>query len=339
MSCFQFPQKVISGIDSFEKLFDKDYESVLIISDGNLSQKSGALLKIKRKFDAILTRNETIISDDATELFDKAKKYADVHMPEAIIAIGDGKTLDCGRAVSRLCEIPLVTVIETLPSALTDFETLDIFLYKNSADICIIDPSFINISDSSKIAYEALGIGCLALESAVISTDRYISALAQKSFYEIYKNIMPAYRGEISARENLCNAMLSAYTAFINSFEYSWQSDSFRIASFFSKWSSNRISTLAVAFPSIAEHLYEKDPNGRFSLLAKGLDITPLSEIAPMFLNEEIRRIQATTAVPFALKNFLIDEDEFIASCGEISEEDKDLFYRCYYGSITFIKS
>lgn len=339
MSYLYFPQKVISGIDSFEKIFDKDYESVLIISDGNLSQKSGSLLKLKRKFDAILTRNETIISDDSNELFDKAKKYAEVHMPEAIIAIGDGKTLDCGRAVSKLCEIPLATITETLPTALTDFDTLDMFLYKSPADISIIDPSFINISDSSKIAYEALGIGCLALESAVRSEDRYISALAEKSFYEIYKNIMPAYRGEISARENLLIAMTGAYTSFINSFEYSWQSACFRIASFFSKWSNNRISTLAVCFPSVAEYLYENDKNSRFSLLAKGLDITPLSEIAPMYLNEEIRRIQATTAVPFALKNFLIDEDDFTASCNEISDEDKDLFYRCYYGNITFIKS
>ena len=338
MPRLQFPHRLYSGMEAFDNIFDKDYESVLIISDGNLSGKSGALIKLKRKFDSLLTRTEIFISDDSQELFSQAKKYCDVHIPEAIIALGDGKTLDCGRAVSMLCEIPLVCVIETAPCALTEYNTQDMFLYKNTSDVCIIDPMFINISDSSKIAYEALGTACLALESAVCGRDRYITAVASKAFYEIYKNIMPAYRGEISARENLCGAMYASYTAYINSFDYSWQSASFRIAEFFSKWSSDRISTLAACATGLAEYLNENFPD-KFSALAKDMNLTPLHEIAPQFLIDEIRRIQATVSVPFALKNYLIDENDFTACCAELSEEEKDLFYRCYYGKITFIKS
>lgn len=338
MSRLQFPRRLYSGMEAFDNIFDKDYESVLIISDGNLSGKSGSLIKLKRKFDALFTRTEVIVSDDSQELFSQAKKYCGTHDPEALIAVGDGKTLDCGRAVSRLCETPLVCVIETLPCALTEYDTQDMFLYKNSSDVCVIDPSFINISDSSKIAYEALGMACLALESAVCGRDRYITAVAAKAFHEIYKNIMPAYRGEISARENLVSAMYASYAAYINSFDYSWQSAAFRIAEFFSEWNSGRISTLAACITALAEYLNENFSD-KFSAFAKGMNLTPLEEIAPIFLIDEIRRIQATVSIPFALKNFVIDENDFTASCKELSDEDRDLFYRCYYGKITFIKS
>lgn len=338
MSVFNFPQKIYSGIDSIEKIFDKDYESVLIVSDGILSQRNGILLKLKRKFDSNFTRCEVIVSEKSDELFEKSKKFAESHLPEALIAIGDGKTLDCGSAVSMLCDVPLVCVVETLPSALAEFDTLDVFLYKNAPDICILDPVFITNSDSSKTAYEALGTACLALECATLFKSRYIKSIALKSFCEIYKNILPAYRGEISARENLCYAMYTAYVAFINSFEHSWESVSFRISSFFSKWNSEKISSLAVCITTISEYLYEKNPDN-FSEIAKELRLTPLDDIAPSFLIEEIRRIQATLSIPFALRNFLIDENEFLKSCSDLSEEDKDIVSRCFYGGVTFIKS
>ncbi len=338
MLSLQLPGEIHSGIDALEKIFDKDYESVLIISDGKLSQQSGALLKLRRKFDAMMTGNEAIISDNAQELFDRAKKYADSHIPEAIIAVGDGKTLDCGSAVSKLCGIPLISVIETLPCALCEFETLDLFLYKNAPDICIADPSFISLADSSKIAYEALGMSCLALESAVTCPDRYISSVASKAFYEIMRNILPSFRGEISARENLCSAMLAAYTAYINSFEYSWQSAAFRTASFFSQWNSDRIGILAVSAVNLAEYFCENYSDSYFAL-AQSFDLTPLDEIASSYLTGEIRRIQASMSVPFAVRHFMPDENDFDSACAGLSDTDRDLALRCYYGNITFIKS
>lgn len=337
MSCIQLPHIFYSGIDSFSKIFDKDYESVLIISDGNLSAKSGAILKLKRTFDAQVVRNEIIISDNADELFERAKKYADSHLPEALIAIGNGRTLDCGAAVSKLCGIPLVTVIETLPCALSEFDTLDPFLYKNAADILITDPSFITLCDSSKIAYEALGTAVLVLESAVVCPEKYLRAAAAEAFCEIYRNILPSYRGEISARENLLYALTWAHTAYINSFSYSWQSAAFRTVSFFSKWSRDRISILAVSAANLSEYLCENFYEN-FSALSQRISHSPLSENAPAFLIDEIRRIQATLSVPYALKNFMIDEKEFAAECEGISDEDRDLFYKCYYGNISFVK-
>lgn len=338
MSYIQLPQKIIYGMEAFSKIFDESYGSVLIISDGNLSQKSGALLKLQRKFAALLTECETIISDSPSQLFEKAKKYASSHIPEAIIAIGTGEVLDCGRAVSGICEIPLVTVPETVSCALSEFETLDPFLYRKSAGISILDPVFINLADSAKIAYEALGTACLALECAAAGSGRYVRTAARKSFSEIYKNILPAFRGEISARENLLYAMHAAYVAYINGFDYSWQSVSFRTQSFFSQWNSSRISILAVCITGIAEYLSETQPDSFFEI-SDSLGLTPLEELSASYLLSEIRRIQASLSVPFALKNFMIDEASFYEKCSSVSDEDKDLACRCYYGNITFIKS
>ncbi len=338
MSVYQFPQILICGMDSLEKLFDEDYESVLIISDNKLSQRTGTLLKIKRKFDSVFTRNEIIISENANEVFEKGKAYLKANSVERIIAIGDGKILDCGKALSSICDVALICIVENLPGSLSDYDTLDSFLYRKSPDKVIIDPSFINLTDSAEIAYNALGTACLALEAYIMCPDRFISETGKKAFCEIIKHIMPAYRGEISARENLCNALFHAYNSYLNSFDYSWQSVSYRTAQFFSKWNDNKISILAVCITGIAQFLYDNYTE-KFTLLADELKPTPVNENKSESLIDEIRKIQATLSIPYAVKNLSLNTEEFINSASCVSEEDRDLFYRCCFGNITFIKN
>ena len=93
MDDMKFPSKLFCGMDSLEKIYDGDYKSVLIISNGGAPMKTGSLLKIKRKFEMDETKAEIIISDSAPELFALTREYTEKNTPDIIIALGGGKTL------------------------------------------------------------------------------------------------------------------------------------------------------------------------------------------------------------------------------------------------------
>ena len=82
MDDMKFPSKLFCGMDSLEKIYDGDYKSVLIISNGGAPMKTGSLLKIKRKFEMDETKAEIIISDSAPELFALTREYTEKDTPD-----------------------------------------------------------------------------------------------------------------------------------------------------------------------------------------------------------------------------------------------------------------
>lgn len=182
MMNLQFPSEVYCGMDSLEKIFNNDYSGVLIISDGNIAHKTGTLAKLKNDFESLMTKTQLIISDDAQTLFQKANRYADLATPDIIIAIGDGKTLDCAAALSKLTGIPFAAIPEASPTALFEYNTLDVFLYKKFPKMCILNPDFILMSDSMKIAYEGFGID----KGEFVSACEVISQEDRDLYYQCY---------------------------------------------------------------------------------------------------------------------------------------------------------
>ena len=104
MDDMKFPSKLFCGMDSLEKIYDGDYKSVLIISNGGAPMKTGSLLKIKRKFEMDETKAEIIISDSAPELFALTREYTEKNTPDIIIALGGGKRM----TVPRQCQISAI---------------------------------------------------------------------------------------------------------------------------------------------------------------------------------------------------------------------------------------
>ncbi|MBQ7595326.1 MAG: iron-containing alcohol dehydrogenase [Clostridia bacterium] len=332
-----FPHEVYCGIDSLDKIFSKDYSQVLIISDSEPFAVFSAAQQIHSSFNSILTEAQLITSQNPENLFKQAYAYANKEMPECVIAVGSGFVQDCAAAVSRITETPYISVVSTAPTHLYEYNTLDVFLYKKMPDICILDPVFITNADSLSLAYDALGMMTLALEAAICADERFVIALAQKAFIEIYRNIMPAFRGEISARENLCGAMYGAYTAYVNSGNYSWESAAYRTASFFSDFSGSKLRVLAVCIPYLSEHYCEIKPQS-FARLAMFAEPDAQKEIAAQMLLKNIRRIQATLAFPSSMKNYSVKETDFLVFSESLSVEEKDFYFQCYYGNVNFVK-
>ena len=333
-----FPSKLHYGIDALNSVFDIDYGSVLILSDNLTFIRSAAVSKIKQKFDSMMTKTNLIVCDSEEDLFDRAYSYADSEIPDAVIAAGDGKTLDCAAAVAKLTGIKLICLVGTVPGALCEYDTLDVFLYKTMPDVCILDPCFITYASSDKIAYEAAAMMNLAAESYMKASDVYIRKTACEAFCEIYRNILPSYTGEISAREKLLEGMYAAYTAYINSYDYAWESPSYRLGQFFSKWGIPKLSSIALASSYFAESFFDGDYE-RFCSLAHSARASRQKELAAIALKDSVMRIKAKLSIPSVIKSFGVNEQDFIASCADVPDEDKDLYYRCYYGSFMIVKN
>ena len=85
--------------------------------------------------------------------------------------------------------------------------------------------------------------------------------------------------------------MYGAYSAYINSFAYSWESDAYRTASFFSGFSVSRLSALAVCITYLSEHYNEVYPE-KFRALAALADIMPMKNENRIFVKNGISSIK-----------------------------------------------
>ncbi len=332
-----FPQEVYHGADALENIFNRDYGSVLLLSDAAVPLTVRVLQTLKRAFDGMLTETKLITAPDAQELFAQTYRYANVEMPECLLAVGGGSVQDCAAAVSSVTGVPYVSVPTGAPTQLTELDTRDPFLYKKPPAVSILDPSFLIASDSQQLAYASLGMLALALEAAMCAPDCLTQSLAEHAFCEIFQTLMPSYRGSIAARERLGVAMTCAQTAYLNSFRSAWESPAYRIASFFSDWGSAKLTTLAVCVTHLTRYYYETAPQ-RFASLAERLRLTAQKELAAAALLQHVRRMQATLAFPAGMKTIVTQEQEFLGSSEKLPQEDRELCCRCYYGVIEIKK-
>ena len=155
MNRLLFPQEVYTGPDALANVFNRDYASILLLSDMATPQTARVTQKLLHTFNSMLTETTLITAPDAPRLFAQAYAYANVEMPECLLAVGSGFVQDCAAAVAHAVPLPYVAVPTAAPTQLTDCDTLDPFLYRTPPAVCILDPVFITAQDSQQLAYEA----------------------------------------------------------------------------------------------------------------------------------------------------------------------------------------
>ena len=84
--------------------------------------------------------------------------------------------------------------------------------------------------------------------------------------------------------------------------------------------------------------IFFDDDYERFRSLAHIVGSSRQKELAAIALKDSVMRIKAKLTIPSVIKNFGINEQDFLASCTDLPDEDKDLYFRCYYGSFMIVK-
>lgn len=331
LASLQLPEYIYTGMDSVCKILDLQYKNVMLVADTETSKNTQVIQLLESKANSRMIRVETVISDSCISVFSQVQEKLIENTPGIIIAVGDGKIIDCVSAISSLTKIPFAAIPHVAPTALWDSDCVDAFLDKKVPSVCVLDPEMILHANSAKIAYEGLGMLTLAAESFLYSSDRYIKTLSHKAFSQIHDNLFDSYTGEISARENLLEGMYWAYISYINSYEYSWESPCYRLCDFFERFDIDSLSLLAVSCVQILEGIY-KDNTEEMISLSQGINSVNRDGMSGEYLTDSVRKLRAKMSIPKAVKNLGADKNQFILMCDEISDEDKKMFEQSFYG-------
>ncbi len=330
LALIQLPEYIYTGMDAIGRIFDSNYKSILVITDNDTQKASSVLPALMQKAHKHSVGAELVACDNPDRLFSVIQEKLIDATPQLIVALGDGKISDCAMAVSSMTGIPYCTVPQVAPTALWESDNIEAHLSRRVPSMCILDPDMIVGTHSSKIAYEGLAMLTICAESFIFAEHRYIKAMAQTAFCQIYENLFDAFRGEISARENILEGMYWAHISFVNSHSFSWESSCYRLCDFFASFGVDGLSLLAVSCVQIIKNAYQKNEVA-LQQLARNLNLTPQTELSGLLLVEKIRQLRARMSVPSCIKNIGVDEDKFLFLFDDLGEEDKRLFFDCYY--------
>ncbi len=332
MAVLQLPEYIYNGLDSVGGIFEADYKKILVVADSDVPFSSGILDAISKKAHKHGVSAEFLIQENPDDLTEKIQEALMDSVPDVLIAVGGGRTIDCIAVVSALSEIPYYAIPRCAPTALWSEDEVEVIMNRKVPDGYIFDPDIIIGTNSLQIAYEGLGMLTLCAEGCLKAENRYISALAKAAFVQIVTNILPAYQGEISARENLLEAMGWAQISYVNSHSFSWESPCYRLCEFFKVFETDSLSVLAASSVQLIKRIFS-DNESILNEITLEAFVKNKSKLNQDYLFERIRMLRAKMLVPSCVKNLNVDEEAFTKKLNELSDEDKYLFTECFYTS------
>lgn len=332
------PEKIIFKKNVLNEFRPDVCNHALLISDSESMQNSGAIENLNTKSKMIITHVSTVVNTNIHRLYNDAADAFISNEAELIIAAGSGAAIDCGMLLSYESGAKFTAIPCGCASALTDFENAEYYSYRHSPNTLILDPSLIEKVPSGEIAYGGLASLAYAIDVLGYSDNVIIRSLAMHGAIGILKNIIPAYRGDMTALEGLMYSMYFAVASHRNAKKVE-KSLLSRTASFFSGLGFSKASVCAVILPEILEA-----ENGAFNShlaeIAVTMNIahhTDTEHTAALMLAEKIRRIAASLTIPRAISGFGLSPLEFQKAKLQ-SDLPEDILETCYYGSFKFMK-
>ncbi len=332
------PEKIIFGKNNLEKLRPKECRHAILVCDSEIMLKRGFIEKISRKSNKIISQLSVLVNQNITELYNSASEIFFANEADLIIAVGSGAAIDCGMLLSHESGVDFTAIPCCCASSMTDFENCGYHSYRHSPNTLILDPELIECMPSGTIAYDGMAAFSYAIDTLLNNDNIITRSLAIHGAVGIFKNIIPACRGDIGSLEKLLYAMYFSVAAHRNA-EYSENSSLNKASKFFAQFGYSKSAISALIVPNIMEH--EKD-----SLSESIYEIAKATGFAqpdydPIFANDRlidfVRKTQAALGIPRAVSGFGLDESQYRAlrMGADVPEELLDL---CYYGSFKFMK-
>ncbi len=332
------PEKIIFGKNKVPDFRPEACEHAILICDSDIFTNRGFLENIKHKSNKIIAQLSVVVNQNVNELYNSASEKFFSHEADLIIAAGSASAIDCGMLLSHESGAKFTAIPCCGASNITDFENNCYYSYRHSPNTLILDPSLIECMPSAAVAYDGLASFAYAVDTLLNNDNIITASLAIHGAVGIFKNIIPACRGDISSLERLMYAMYLAVAAHRNT--VCAENSALDIASkFFSQYGYSKAAVSALIIPNIMEHEKENLSDSLFEI-AKATGFAQ-PDYEPVFANERlidfVRKTQASLGIPRAVSGFGLDENQYRAaksSCN-LPEELLDL---CYYGSFKFMK-
>ena len=332
------PEKIIFERNVLDKFSPEEAERAILISDSEILKNRGTLDKLLNKSMRMISQVNLIVNTNVYELYRQAAEIFYSGEIDLIVAIGSSAVIDCGMLLSHQSRAKFTAIPCCSACSMTDFEADRYHHYRHSPNTVILDPALTECLPSGMIAYDAMSSFAYAVDTVASNDNIIVRNLAIHGAVEIYRNIIPAYRGNITAIEKLLYAMYFAVAAHRN-FAEAGNSYLNRVSSFFSEFGYSKSSVCALVFPNIAEYDENLFRNGLFET-AKAVGIAK-DDDDPYYANTELidrmRKLQASVGIPRAVSGFNLTENAYQSRKIHSNIPDT-LLDLCYYGSFKFMK-
>lgn len=328
------PQKIAFGKDSLKDFSVKDYDSLLIVSDCD-EPYNRYLLSMEKALARMISQPQLVVKKNCVELLNESTEIINRNEIDLIVAFGSAELIDTAMLSSYRSGADFVAIPTCSSCAMTDFGDETYSVYRKSPAAVVLDPQLISIADSQRLAYDAASCLAYSIDALIQCDNTVVYTMARDSAQGILKNIIPAFRGEIIARENLFYSMYFSVAAHRNIKTLS-ASPVEKITKFFAQLGCTKQSVAGMCIPNVMESFY----SSAYAEIWRAVfddKIQHTNEECAKLLVEKIRSIFASLSIPRSVKAFGVDESEY-KSLRDSSCVSKDLFDLCFYGSFKFIK-
>ena len=226
MGEFSCKTQILSGAGALARVKELESTRFLIVSDPFFAQNG-----IADKLAALSGAKETKIfsqvkPDPSAELVAEGAVLVKEFQPDTVAALGGGSAMDCAKAMVHFSGIKaqLVAIPTTSGSGseVTDFAVLSHADGKYPLvdpalrpDVAILDSQLLEKLPKPLIADTGFDVLAHALEGYVATnSDAFSEALGAKAFCLALQNLLPSYKGDLSAREKMHNASTMAGLCF-----------------------------------------------------------------------------------------------------------------------------
>lgn len=353
MKRFTLPRDLYFERGSIEVIKNLEGKKAVIVTGGNSMKKTGFLAKTEQYLKE--AGMETMIIDGVEpdpsvetvmEGADKMLKFE----PDWIVSIGGGSAIDAAKAMWVFYEHPEITFDDikdpfTIPvlrkkakfvaipstsgtatevtafSVVTDYKVgikYPLADYEITPDVAIVDPDVADSMPKKVVAHTGMDALTHALEAYVASNrSDFTDPLAIQAIKMVIDNVIAAYNGDKDAKEKMHIAQCLAGMAFTNALLGITHSMAHKTGAIFS---IPHGCANAIYLPYVIDW-NKKEVADRYAEVARciGLQGENDEELINN-LNKKIKELNLQMLIANSLKDYGIDESEFLGNLDRISE-------------------
>lgn len=357
MARFTLPRDMYYGKDALENLKNLSGKKAIVVTGGSSMRKGGFLDKVEaylKEAGMEVKFFEGVEPDPSVETVMKGALAMTEFQPDWIISIGGGSPIDAAKAMwafyeypdttfetlctpfsfpklrtkARFCAIPSTsgTATEvTAFSVITDYAKgikYPLADYEITPDVAIVDPQLVEKLPAVQVAYTGMDALTHAIEAYVSTLNSpFTDPLAVKAVEMVFDHLPLSFNGDQCSREQMHYAQCLAGQAFTNALLGIVHSMAHKTGAAFSTGHIPHGCANAIYLPYVIKYnAHEPEAMRRYADLARRVGLTGMSEKALVnALVEKIDNFNVKLGIPKTIKEFGVNEEEFLAKLPEIA--------------------
>ncbi len=356
MARFTLPRDIYYGRDSLAELKNLEGKRAIVVVGGGSMKRFGFLDKAVgylKEAGMEVQLFENVEPDPSVETVMRGAAAMREFEPDWIVAMGGGSPIDAAKAMWVFYEYPdtsfedLITPFSfpklrqkahfaaipstsgtatevTAFSVITDYQKgikYPLADFNITPDIAIVDPVIAETMPPKLTAHTGMDALTHAIEAYVSTAhSAFTDPLALGAIRMVFDHLPDSFRGEKAAREHMHYAQCLAGMAFSNALLGIVHSMAHKTGAAFSTGHIPHGCANAIYLPYVIRY-NAKNAMARYADIARDAGLTGASDEELMEkLRAKIRDYNVTLGIPASLKEFGVDEKEFLEKVDSIAE-------------------